>query len=33
MKVRPVGVEFLCQDGQTDMSNANSPFSQFCERA
>jgi len=33
MKVRPVGAEFLHADGQTDMSKANSPFSQFFERA
>jgi hypothetical protein len=33
MKIRPVGAKF-CGDGRTDRHNeANSRFSQFCERA
>jgi len=36
MKIRPVGVELFCADGQTDRQTdrhdeANSHFSQFCE--
>ena len=36
MKIRPVGVELFCvlTDGRTDgHDEANSRFSQFCERA
>jgi hypothetical protein len=34
MKIRPVGAELLYADGQTDRHDeANSRFSQFCERA
>jgi hypothetical protein len=38
MKIRPVGVDMFHADGRTDrntdrIDEANSPFSQFCERA
>jgi len=34
MKIRPVGAESMRADGQTDRHDeANSLFSQFCERA
>jgi len=34
MKIRPVGVELFHADGRTDRHDeANSHFSQFCERA
>ena len=38
MKIRTVGAEFFCTDGQTDgltdkRDEASSRFSQFCERA
>jgi hypothetical protein len=35
MKIRPVGAEIFHADGQTDRQarQANSRFSQFCERA
>jgi hypothetical protein len=33
IKIRPVEAELFHADGQTDMKNANSPFSQFFERA
>ena len=34
MKIRPVGAELFHADGRTDRHNeANSHFSQFCERA
>jgi len=34
MNIRPAGAELFHADGQTDRHNeANSRFSQFCERA
>jgi len=34
MKIRPIGAELFNGDGQTDRHDeANSRFSQFCERA
>jgi len=34
MKIRPVGAELFHADGRTDRhDDANSRFSQFCERA
>jgi len=31
MKIRPVGAELFHEDGQTDMIEANSRFSELCE--
>jgi len=33
IEFRPVGAELFRVDGWTDMTEANSRFSQFCERA
>jgi hypothetical protein len=33
IKIRPVGAELFHADGHTDGHEANSHFSQFCERA